>query len=310
MYYIYELWNPINNTPIYVGYGKHNRQTSQPRYKDHVQEAIKYKNNRIKNKKLNMYKIHVILQLIENNIDIEYRFPYKNLTYDEACEKEKELIEHYGRRCINTGSLTNIDAGGRGARILTEETRNKISNANKGKSSYLKGQKLGKYSKERCKAISEGVKKFNSSEKGKEIRKNANEKKKDMIPWNKGKTKETCERVARYSESKTGKTRIDMIGKTPWNKGKTKHTDHRLAKISDMKKNCDPWNKGLTLSTKGKSYEDIYGIEKAKQMKENRKNSAWINNGCENKKIKTEELHDWENKGWCRGRLMPKRKKE
>jgi hypothetical protein len=309
MYYIYELWNPIDNEPIYVGYGKHNRQTVQPRYKDHIREAVRYKNNQIKNiKKLNMYKIHVILQLIEKNIDIEYRFPYENLTYEEACEKEKELIEYYGRRCINTGKLTNIDSGGRGGRILTEETRRKISKTHKGRPSSLKGQKLGSYSSERCAAISEGVKRFNDSDKGKEIRKNANEKKKGKPSWNKGKTKETCERVAKYAESKKGKPRPDMIGKTPWCKGKTKETDHRLAKLSIIMKGKEPWNKGLTLDTKGKSYEDIYGIDKAKQMKESRRNTAWINNGRENKKIKIDDLEDWKNKGWIRGRIMPKRK--
>jgi len=309
MYYIYELWNPIDNEPIYVGYGKHNRKTVQPRYKDHIREAIKYKNNQIKNiQKLNMYKIHVILQLIEKNIDIEYRFPYENLTYEEACVKEKELIEYYGRRCIKTGSLTNIDAGGRGGRILTEETRKKISKAHKGKPSHLKGQKLGSYSNERREAISEGVQRFNDSEKGKEIRKRSNEKKKGKPSWNKGKTKENCERVAKYAESKKGKSRPDMIRKTPWNKGKTKETDTRLANVSKTMKDNIPWNKGLTLESKGKTYEEIYGFEKAKKMKESRRNTAWINNGQENKKIKIDEIQDWNNKGWVQGRLMPKRK--
>jgi hypothetical protein len=309
MYYIYELWNPIDNEPIYVGYGKHNRKTTQPRYKDHIREAIKYKNNQIKNiKKLNMYKIHVILQLVEKEIDIEYRFPYENLTYNEACEKERKLIEFYGRRCIKTGRLTNIDAGGRGGRILTEETKIKMSEAHKGKPSHLKGQKLGSYSKERCEAISKGIKIFNDSEKGKEIRKNSNEKKKGKTAWNKDKTKETCEKVAKYAESKKGKPRPDMIGKTPWNAGKTKETDLRLAKMSNTMKGKSSWNKGLTLNTKGKSYEEIYGVEKSIQMKESRRNTAWINNGQENKKIKIDELQDWNNKGWVRGRLMPKRK--
>lgn len=310
MYYIYELWNPIDNEPIYVGYGKHNRQTIQPRYKDHIREAIKYKNNQIKNiKKLNMYKIHVILQLIEKNIDIEYRFPYENLTYEEVCEKEKELIEYYGRRCIKTGSLTNIDAGGRGGRELTQETKKKISDALKGRESHSKGKSVGPYTDERKLAIKKGVKKFNSSNTGKKIRKVAGEKQKGKTAWNKGKTKDTCESVAKYAESKKGKPRPDMIDNVPWNKGKTKENDQRLKQLSEDRKGITPWNKGKTLDTKDKSYEEIYGYEKAEQMKAARKNTAWINNGIENKKIKLDDLDEWNNLGWVRGRLMSKRSK-
>jgi alpha-galactosidase/6-phospho-beta-glucosidase family protein len=51
-----------------------------------------------------------------------------NLSWDEACEKEKEFIAIYKRNC-DGGILCNLTIGGEGAfgRILSEETKSKIS---------------------------------------------------------------------------------------------------------------------------------------------------------------------------------------
>lgn len=309
MYYIYELWNTETKEPIYVGYAKHDRQSCRPRHEDHIHEAIKYKNSNCESKKnLNMYKIHVLLQLIEKNVEIEYKFPYTQISYDEACEREKELISLYGRRLLGTGTLTNIDAGGQGGRELTEETKKKISDALKGRESHLKGKSVGPYGNDRKLAIKKGIEQFNNSNRGKQVRKIAGQNQKGKTAWNKGKTKDTCASVAKYVESKKGTSRPDMIGNVPWNKGKTKEDDNRLKQISESKKGSVPWNKGKTLETKNKSYEEIYGYEKAQQMKEARKNTAWINNGSENKKINLSDINSWLETGWVRGRLIPKRK--
>ena len=39
---------------------------------------------------------------------------FDNITWDEACEKEKELINLYGRRDLKTGTLVNMTDGGEG----------------------------------------------------------------------------------------------------------------------------------------------------------------------------------------------------
>lgn len=54
---------------------------------------------------------------------------YDNLTWEDACLKEKELILFYGRRDLGTGSLVNHTNGGEGSngRIYSEETRKKMS---------------------------------------------------------------------------------------------------------------------------------------------------------------------------------------
>lgn len=93
-------------------------------------------------------------------------------------------------------------------------------------------------------------------------------------PWNKGLTKETDERVAKYGKSGSitnkGKTssfkgknhteeskeknRQSNLGRIAWNKGLTKETDERVSKYiknnsSLFKKGNIPWNKELTKET-------------------------------------------------------------
>lgn len=307
MYYIYELWNPISNEPIYVGYGKQNRKTSSMRHEDHLKEALKYRENKIKKSNVNMYKINVLIQMIDNGVTLEYKFPFSNLSYEEACVKETELIAHYGRRCLGTGPLTNIDPGGRGGRELTEETRLKMSLASKGRPSHLKGKILGSYSEERKKSIKNGVSLYLSSEEGKLKRKNVGEKLKGRTAWNKGKNKESDPSVAKYANSKIGISRIDMIGNIPWNAGKNKFNNEKLKEVSEKLKGRTAWNKGMITDNKGKTYEEIYGVETAKKMKALRSNTAWINNGTLNKKINLSDLASYLETGWIRGRIMPKR---
>ena len=309
MYYIYELWETKSNTPVYVGYGKHNRKSGRERYKDHLHEALSYEQGKITNtNKLNKYKINVILQVLNEGFDIIYKFPYNNLSYEDACNKERQLINEYGRRCVNTGTLTNIDEGGRGSRTLTEETKRKISKAHKGKLSPLKGRVLGEYTDERKAAIQNGVCAFNKTPEGVATRKAAGQKKEGHVPWNKGKTKDNDTRVAKYALEKTGQKRDDMVGNVPWNKGKTKANNKILNSVSKKMTGRDPWNKGKTTDKKGKSYEEIYGKEIADQMKKARQNTAWVHNHQETKKIKIDELGEYQSNGWVRGRLSSKRK--
>lgn len=57
----------------------------------------------------------------------------EGLTWDEACDKEKEFIKLYGRRDLKEGTLCNLTDGGEGqfGYIHTEETKRKISLDNK-----------------------------------------------------------------------------------------------------------------------------------------------------------------------------------
>ena len=82
---------------------------------------------------------------------------YDNLTWEDACKIEVELIAKYGRVDLGTGTLVNLTAGGEGTlkRITTPETRYKMSIAKKGK-------KWLRQSKEQRQKTSELMKGVNS----------------------------------------------------------------------------------------------------------------------------------------------------
>lgn len=58
---------------------------------------------------------------------------HKNLTWEEACIKEKFYIKFIGRKDLNLGSLVNLTDGGDGIKNLSLEARKKISDSGKGK---------------------------------------------------------------------------------------------------------------------------------------------------------------------------------
>ena len=97
-----------------------------------------------------------------NNIvlktDYEVEIILDNLTWDEACEKEKEFISIYGRRDLKTGILCNMTEGGEGTigRKFSEINREELINRNIG-NVYGKLNKGRKQSEETRKNISLGL---------------------------------------------------------------------------------------------------------------------------------------------------------
>lgn len=51
---------------------------------------------------------------IFNNTEIIVEIMLDDLTWEEACEKEKEFIKLYGRKDLNLGTLINLTDGGDG----------------------------------------------------------------------------------------------------------------------------------------------------------------------------------------------------
>lgn len=102
-YYVYEYLRE-DNTPYYVGKGKNGRWYSPQ---------------------------HQVPRPPKDRI----RFVAKNLTEKEAFDLEVKLISTYGRKDIGTGILRNMTDGGEGhsGYVLSEETKQKISNSLIGK---------------------------------------------------------------------------------------------------------------------------------------------------------------------------------
>src|SRR6478736_41666 len=55
-----------------------------------------------------------------------------DLTWEDACELEKILINYYGRRDLGKGTLVNLTDGGDGQGNPSDETRKKMSDAKQG----------------------------------------------------------------------------------------------------------------------------------------------------------------------------------
>ena len=82
--------------------------------------------------------------------NIKHEILSDNLTKEQAEEKEILLIKKYKSNNMNYGY--NVENGGNATGKLSEETKKKISIANKGKTSWLKGKH---WSEEHKKRISE-----------------------------------------------------------------------------------------------------------------------------------------------------------
>lgn len=119
-YYVYVYLDPRSNPPepIYVGKG-HGK-----RYKDHITKGAK--NKHLKNK-LNKIQEAGLQPIIE--------FPKKNISDAEAILLEIELIAKYGRIDKKTGTLCNWTDGGDGTSGYKhkDETKKLFSKQRKGK---------------------------------------------------------------------------------------------------------------------------------------------------------------------------------
>jgi hypothetical protein len=182
MAYVYKHIRKDTNEVFYIGIGElSNRMTS--------------KNNRNKYWFEIADKFDYFGEILEDNLD-----------WATACEREKYWINYYGRKDLNLGTLVNLTDGGNGGanrsketikQIIesrkwyrhSEETKQKISKSNTGKTCWNKGKK-NIYSKESRIKMSEshiGVKKSEESKKKMSIAKKnmTDETKKKISNWRK-----------------------------------------------------------------------------------------------------------------------------
>lgn len=115
MPYVYRHIRLDKNEPFYIGIGS---DTNYSRA-----YSIQKRNN--------------IWNKIATKSDYEVEILLDNITWNQACIKEKEFILLYGRKDLNTGILSNLTDGGEGTygHILSQESKKLISNK-------LKGRKL------------------------------------------------------------------------------------------------------------------------------------------------------------------------
>ncbi len=152
----------------------------------------------------------------------EVKIWHRDLTWEQACAMEKQWIALYGRRDLGTGCLVNLTDGGEGrvGHVCSEETKAKMSQANKGEKNPQWGKPL---SEEHRQKISEAHK---GRPKVEETKRKLSLAQKGRTPWNKGKplSKETRLKMSQA-----------LKGRPAHNKGKPLSKETRQ-KISQTKK--------------------------------------------------------------------------
>jgi hypothetical protein len=135
-FYVYEMWNPLDGNIFYVGVSSN--KTNRNRLKEHIKETNYRLNHNIKL----LPKNYIILKILKENRDIDFRIVYTTDDRDDALNKEIELIEYYGKKYLGSGKLANMTNGGDDPphNNLTDEQRLKLSEKRKGKNNGMYGK--------------------------------------------------------------------------------------------------------------------------------------------------------------------------
>jgi|SRR6202453_2225043 len=133
MAYVYRHIRLDQNGPFYIGIGKDNAGEYKRAHSIYIRNRY-WKNITAKTE----YEVEIIIDGIE---------------WDEACNKEKEFIQLYGRRDLRKGPLINLTDGGEGFAnlLITDEAKRKMSIAGKNRKppSAETRAKLSKHAKAR-----------------------------------------------------------------------------------------------------------------------------------------------------------------
>lgn len=109
MAYVYRHIRLDKNEPFYIGIGKTEKRAYDKRGRNKIWKDIVSKCQ---------YEVEVL---------------FYNISWEEACKKEIEFINLYGRKDLGKGTLANLTDGGEGALngIISKEHKNKIAESNK-----------------------------------------------------------------------------------------------------------------------------------------------------------------------------------
>jgi hypothetical protein len=170
MAYVYKHIRKDTEEPFYVGIGSDSKYYRAYKFEGRNEIWCRIKS-----------KTEIIVEIV-----------FDNISWGEACEKEKYLIKEYGRINNKTGCLSNMTDGGEGTfgKMLSDETRYLLGTGNRGK-------KRSPESKIKQSQNTKGIKKpkehslklsiFRTGRKwSDETKKKISENKKGIPSWNKG----------------------------------------------------------------------------------------------------------------------------
>jgi hypothetical protein len=130
MAYVYKHTRLDTNEVFYIGIGS----DSEGKYKRAYNKQ--FRNNHWKN--------------IVNKTEYTVEIVIDNISWEEACAKEIELIKLYGRRDLNEGTLCNLTDGGEGivGLVFTEEHKRNIAKGGIGNKNMI-GKHLSESQKQK-----------------------------------------------------------------------------------------------------------------------------------------------------------------
>jgi hypothetical protein len=210
MAYLYRHIRLDTNSPFYIGIGSDNKYI---RANESSNRNKWWKN-------------------ISNKSKIDVQIMLDDLTWEEACEKEKEFIALYGRKDLGKGNLVNLTDGGEGClgRIMTAECIAKIAESNRGKKlskervEQMSKMRLGVKLSESQKAnISKALK---GKKKTKEHIENSAKSRKGIVCW---------KAIEQAKKANTGKKHSqETIEKRISSRTKTNHTLESIQKMREV----------------------------------------------------------------------------
>src|SRR5690606_6146942 len=128
-----------NGTPFYVGKGKEKRAFF------HLREALFSTKS--------SHKINTIRKIFKNEEIPIIEFYKENLSHEESCEIEMELIKKFGRADLKEGTLTNLTNGGEGSygrkHKHSPKTIKLLKEKNSGKNNGMFGKRHSEETKEK-----------------------------------------------------------------------------------------------------------------------------------------------------------------
>lgn len=249
-FYIY-MYLDQENVPFYIGKGSGSRYL-----------VIHHLNGDSRNQFLK----NKILKIGIENITIHKL--HKNITEQESFYWEKYWIKYIGRRNTKEGTLCNLTDGGEGAsgKLVSEETRAKISKIHKGKKIPLE------VVEQQANSLKEYFKTHDNAFKGKSHTEKTRQKQSESA-------NKRWEREGEMPQETKDKLSVAGKGKPAWNKGHKlsekeiqkikngmtdevkqglreqalgrKHTSETCQKISESLKGSPAWNKGIPAWNRG-----------------------------------------------------------
>ena len=183
----------------------------------------------------------------------------QNLTEDEAFRHEIYMIDVFGRKDLGTGILHNMTNGGEGGsgRVLSEETRRKLSDANRGKNHPNYGKTFSEETRRKMSAF-----------------------KKNM----------SDETRAKYSAANTGENH-PFYGKTHSSETKRKMSEVHKNPSEETRRKMSEASKGRTPSEESRrkmsqsSKDKTHSEETKRKIGDAGKGRKWWNDGCGNSKL-------------------------